>query len=297
MKLGFVCTNYNNAGLTRAVVASLHATGRWDDLRVVVVDNRSHEEDVAALRAVAREFPGLILVPNEENVGYFRGLNVGLHRLRKEHPEVEHVVVGNNDLEFPSDFVATVERYRDVFDRWAVVAPDLVTPGGVHQNPHVRLPIGRIRKLLWDLHFLSYATAAVVRFGARISRSFTIRPENAAGSDLHLTPGPIEQGYGACYILGPVFFRHFAALCAPTFLLHEEFFLYEQLLAIGQMTYYDPRFVVRHRHHSTTGVLPNRRLWALGRDAHRMYKQYLGLTPAERIRFLAAWGGAPVTQR
>jgi GT2 family glycosyltransferase len=287
MTLGFVCTSYNNSAFTRAAVASLHAGGRWGDVRVVVVDNQSRPDDVAALRSVAREFPGVELVLNPENVGYFPGLNVGIRHLRARFPEVEHLVVGNNDLVFPEGFVDAVERHRDLLDAWAVVAPDLVTPGGVHQNPHVLHPIGRLRKLAWDLYFLTYGAGLLVKHAARAARRFTVRAENDPASELFRTPGPIEQGYGACYLLGPCFFRHFDRLCAPTFLMQEEFFLGEQLKLIGQQTYYDPRLVVQHHGHATTEALPGRRHWAIGQEAHRVYKRYLRLGPEERRRMVS----------
>jgi GT2 family glycosyltransferase len=288
MQIGFVCTNYNNSSFTRAAIASLQASGGWADMRVVVVDNKSGAEDVAALRALPREFPGVELVLNQTNAGYFPGLNIGIHHLRTRLPDVAHIVVGNNDLVFPPDFVQTVERHRDVFETWAVVAPDLVTPDGVHQNPHVLHTIGWTRKLIWDLYFLSYGASVAIGHAARVARRITGREENAAHSELYKSPGPIEQGYGACYLLGPVFFRHFARLCAPTFMMQEEFFLFEQLKTIGQATYYDPRFVVHHEGHASMGRIPTRRHWEISREAHLIYKRYLALGPEERARFIAA---------
>ena len=282
MKLGFVCTNYNNSAFTRAAVESLHAGGRAAGVRVVVVDNRSGAEDIESLRTIPDAFPGVEILLNPENIGYFPGLNVGIRHLRARAPEVEHLVVGNNDLSFPPGFVDTVESHREVLDTWAVVSPDLVTPGGVHQNPHVLHPIGRLRKLAWDAYFLTYGTGVVVKHAARAARRFTVRAENDSSSQLHRTPGPVEQGYGACYLLGPCFFRPFDRRCAPTFMMQEEFFLGEQLKLIGQQTFYDPRFVVKHHGHATTDRLPSRRQWAIGQEAHRVYKRYLRLGPAER---------------
>lgn len=293
MKIGFVCTNYNNSSYTRAAIASLHAGGRWSDVRVVVVDNKSQDSDVASLKDVAREFPGVELVLHPDNVGYFPGLNIGIRHLRTKFPDIEHLVVGNNDLVFPENFVETVQRHREVFDTWAVVAPDLVTLDGVHQNPHVLHPISHTRKLIWDLYFLSYGTTVLIKHAARITRKFTIREENAPGTQLHKTPGPIEQGYGACYLIGPAFFRHFSRLCAPTFMMQEEFFLYEQLKGIGQLTYYDPRFVVYHHGHATTDKLPSRRQWVISRKAHHVYKRYLDLSPAEQLSLIAAGSREP----
>lgn len=288
MKVGFVCTNYNNSSLTANAVASLLASRRREDVRIVVVDNKSSDKDIAALQALARQFPEVELVLNPENVGYFPGLNIGIQHLRRTFPEIEHMVIGNNDLVFPETFVEAVQSHRDVFDRWAVVAPDLVTLDGVHQNPHVVHPISPIRKLIWDLHFLSYASALLILQSARITKNFTARPERMPRSELFKTPGPITMGYGACYLLGPVFFRHFSKLCAPTFMMEEEFFLSEQLLSIGQMPYYDTRFVITHHDHASMDQLPGRRHWQISRDAHRVYKYYLALSPGDQAAFIAS---------
>lgn len=287
ISLGFVCTNYNNSSFTRAAITSLHQGGRQTGVKVVVVDNRSEADDVVRLRELTRDFPSVELLLNEENCGYFAGLNIGIRHLRTCFPEVRHMVVGNNDLVFPATFVPTVERHQDVFETWAVVAPDLVTPEGVHQNPHVLHPIGRTRKFIWDLYFTSYAASMIVGQAARLARRFTGRKENAMDSELHTAPGLIEQGYGACYLLGPVFFRHFTHLCAPTFMMQEEFFLCEQLKTIGQATYFDPRFLVYHEGHASMGRVPSRRHWEISRTAHVTYKRYLALGPGERAHFIA----------
>jgi hypothetical protein len=287
MKVGFVFTNYNNSSYTRKAVASLQAGGRWSDARVVVVDNKSQEADVDSLKSIVRDYPEVEVLFNSENAGYFRGLNMGIRHLRSKHPDIGHVVVGNNDLEFPEGFVQTVQENGAIFESWAVIAPDLVTMDGVHQNPHVLRSISWVRKVIWDLYYLSYVLSLIIRYTARVTRRLTSRKENLPGSLLHKTPGPIEQGYGACYLLGPVFFRHFSSLCAPSFLMHEEFFLSEQLKSIEQKPYYDPRFVVVHHHHAAMGKLPTRRHWEISQDAHRTYKHFLKMSAEERTKVIA----------
>lgn len=286
--VGYVCTNYHNSRYTRAAVASLHADAARDDVRVVVVDNRSGEADREALRALVLEFPNVDVVFHTENAGYFPGLNIGIRRMRERFPEAALMVVGNNDLEFPPGFVATVQRERALLDQWAVVAPDLVAPDGQHQNPHVLHPISPLRRRIWEVYFLHYWAAMAVRLAARWSRRMTVREENAAGGTLWRTAGPVEQGYGACYLIGPAFFRHFTGLYAPTFLMQEEYFLFEQLRTIGQLTWYDPRFVVHHVGHATMGSIPSRRHWDISRDAHRVYKDFFRRSDDERRRLISS---------
>jgi GT2 family glycosyltransferase len=289
LKVGFVCTNYNNAQYTWAFVTSLLAKAAPRDVHVAIVDNKSRDEDVESLRELGRQFPTVDILLQGENLGYFPGLNVGIRHLRTTFPEMSHIVVGNNDLVFPTGFVDTVRRHRDVFEAWAVVAPDIVTFEGLHQNPHVLYPVSRARRLVWDVYHRWYALAVLIRLVARVTKTFTSREELSPESTLHVMPGPIEQGYGACYLLGPVFFEHFSRLFGPTFLLQEEYFLSEQLKSIGQMTYYDPRFVVNHRDHATMGLLGNRRSWLIERDAYRVYRRFLKMRSEQQIDLIGTF--------
>lgn len=288
MRVGFVCTNYNNSAFTKSAVASLRSQRGGHEVRIVVVDNHSHDADVAALRELGGDDPHVEIVFGTENVGYFAGLNIGIRRLRESCPDIAHVIVGNNDLVFPGGFLDAMHRHREVFEQWAVVAPDLVTPDGVHQNPHVAYPIGPLRKFVWDVFYTAYPLAVLILLGTRLAGALTLRPERSPNSELHKVAGPIEMGFGACYILGPRFFASFPRLCAATFLMQEEFFLSEQLARVGQKPYYDPRFVIEHHDHATTNKIPRRHYWRLSRDAHLVYKRYLGMTPAEKDDFIAA---------
>lgn len=282
MKIGYVCTNYNNSAFTREAVVSLFAAGSAGDVRIAVVDNKSSETDVAALRQLKIDHPQIELVLSEENVGYFRGLNLGIDRLRQRDPDLDHIVVGNNDLVFPNGFVERVRERSDLFSLWAVIAPDLLCSDGQHQNPHVLHPITRGRRLVWDVYYQWYPIAYLIKQAATWTRRITARRETLAGQTLHETAGPIIMGLGACYILGPIFFRHFERLYAPTFLMNEEFFLTEQLQTIGQLVYYEPTILIHHHGKASTDKVPSRRLWAMARESHRMCKRLLAMSASER---------------
>lgn len=286
MRLGYVCTNYGNAAYTEQAVRTLHAMHGAHEVHCVIVNNGPDADDLARLQALAAAFPGVEVVTGQGNVGYFPGLNIGIERLRATVPDVELIVAGNNDLEFPPDFAESLERHRAVFDEWAVVSPDLVTPGGVHQNPLVREPITRTRHLVWALYYTSFTLARAIAWGASRTHRITARPERVHGDVLSREPGPVIQGYGACYILGPRFFGHFRRFYAPTFLMQEEFFLGEQLATVGQQVYYDPRFVVRHRDHATFDLLPTRRVWDVSRDAYRAMMAHRALPAARRAELI-----------
>jgi GT2 family glycosyltransferase len=211
------------------------------------------------------------LILNKENVGYFKGLNLGIRQLRASQPDINLMVVGNNDLVFPADFADAVCRSLSTFDKYPVVSPDIVTLGGVHQNPHVSRKIGKFREFIYNLYYANYYLAIVIRKLAKLTRSFTDRPDETH----HDVAQEIYQGYGACYVLGPAFFRHFEELWAPSFLMHEEYFLSKQLSDKGLSVYYEPSIRVHHRCHGAMATITSRKAWEAARTAQKVYRQHV----------------------
>ena len=272
MKLAYVCTNYNNSHFTEAAVQSLvNSAGDEVELKIVVVDNASRAESIAPLRKLAESHSCVDLILNSENAGYFRGLNDGIHHVRQHFPAFEHLVVGNNDLEFPIDFCRSVKARLDLLDRYPVISPDVVTLDGEHQNPHVIHSISKTRELGYDLYYANYVLALVLRWVASVTRGVSARGDEKQ----HRTAQSIYQGHGSCYLLGPVFFKHFTELWAPTFLMGEEYFLSKQLSDHGFSTFYEPSIAVTHHCHGSLQSLPSRRQWEFARDAHKVYRKYV----------------------
>jgi GT2 family glycosyltransferase len=270
MKIGYVCTNYNNSACTREAVCSLLRDGGVE-YRIVVVDNDSDAKNVDALKSVASEFDHVELLLNKENVGYFEGLNLGIRHLRASQPDIQIIVVGNNDLVFPTDFADSIRRNVFLFEKYAVVSPDIITLDGVHQNPHVIRKIGKFREFIFNLYYANYYVAIAIRKLAKLTRSFTDRQDETQ----HDVAQEIYQGYGACYVLGPVFFRHFEELWAPTFLMHEEYFLSKQLSDKGLSVYYEPSIKVRHSCRGAMATITGRKAWEAARAAHKIYRQHV----------------------
>jgi GT2 family glycosyltransferase len=272
MKLGYVCTNFNNSHFTVAAVKSLVASAAAEhELRIVIVDNQSAPEHVETLRNLANEHAVVDLLLNEKNVGYFPGLNCGIHRMRQRYPDVEHLVIGNNDLLFPADFCASVEANVSLLEQHPVVSPDIVTLDGEHQNPHVIRKVSKAREMVYDLYYTNYLLAQAILWAARVSRFATDRRDEQQ----HHTAQPIYQGHGSCYLIGPKFFRHFQELWAPTFLMGEEYFLSKQLSDQGMQTFYDPAIRLTHCCHGSLQSLPSRKLWEFARDAHHVYRKHI----------------------
>lgn len=269
--IGLVTVNYNNAELTRALIASIMDGPDAGHFAIVVVDNASREDDRSELALIAKAYPAVEFIFSEDNLGYFRGLNLGIAHLRARPDKPETIVIGNNDLEFPVDFHAALVAARESsLAAHPVIAPDIVTPEGRHQNPHVIHGVSRLRMAVWTVYYSHYAIARAVHRLAFILRPLSERRDYLE----HRKPGVISQGYGACYVLTPRFFEHYEELWAPTFLMGEEFFLAKQVAAGGMSTFYDPSIRVVHRDHSSVGLLPDRKVWEICRTSHKIYMEY-----------------------
>jgi GT2 family glycosyltransferase len=165
MNLGFVFTSYNNTPFTQELLNSLAHVQGVENCRVVVVDNNSDEKNRDELISACSNIPYVSLILNDENVGYFKGLNIGIRQLRATLADCNCVVIGNNDLIFSPDFVESIFRNEAIFNH-PVIAPDIVTANGVHQNPHVIKKIGWFRELFYDLYHLNYHLSKVITFAS-----------------------------------------------------------------------------------------------------------------------------------
>jgi GT2 family glycosyltransferase len=270
MKVGFILTNYNNSSYSRNAIKSIFSCNKWNDVRVVIVDNKSQECDIESLKSIKIDYPDINLIFNDVNLGYFKGLNVGIEFLRNNYPEINHIVIGNNDLVFPEDFIVTIQANADIFKLYPVISPDIITLDGIHQNPHVIFGISKIREFVWDLYYRKFIYAIIINYIAKKTRFITERKDYKEFK----VARPITQGYGACYILGSVFFENFDNLWSPTFLMGEEFFLSQQLKNKKLQIYYEPKFKVQHYDHATMGKLSSKALWEITKDYHEIYKQY-----------------------
>ena len=272
MKLGYICTNFNNSAYTDKAVETLLAN-RGHEIVIVVVDNHSNPEDIERLRGLAGRYPEVRLVLQDENVGYFSGLNVGISYLRANFPDVQYAVIGNNDLVFGPGFVDSIGQRLPSLQQHPVVSPDILTLDGVHQNPHVIFGISWVRELLYDLYYTHYYFSVGIGKMARLTHRVSARRDQAQWK----VSRTIYQGHGSCYIVGPRFFANFSELWAPTFLFCEEYFLAKQLNDRGMAVYYEPLITVQHCCHATIGRLPPIETWRHARKAHRVYRQYVGI--------------------
>jgi GT2 family glycosyltransferase len=121
--------NWRRSDLTLRCLADLAAV-REVALRIVVIDNGSGPEVVAALRQGIADLPAnappIELSELPDNRGFTGGMNAGLARVG----QAPFVLVLNNDLRLPNDFLAPLCAVLQNDPQVAAVTPTVLHPDG-----------------------------------------------------------------------------------------------------------------------------------------------------------------------
>jgi GT2 family glycosyltransferase len=271
--LAFIFTNYNNSEFTKEAVKSIYNNSVKDQLQfdIVIVDNYSSLYHRNILKIISDSYEEVKIIFSKKNLGYFNGLNEGINHLPKPAKNYDFVVIGNNDLFFKKNFINSLYKNYNLFNIYPVISPDIIRLDGFHQNPHVIKPISKFRSIIHELYFSNFYLSRLIILLANLTQKYTQRNDR----NYYKIPGEIMYGYGACYILGPIFFKSFKNLLAPTFLMGEEFFLYYQLKKNNYKIYYEPKIKVSHHDHATVSKLPSKKFWKISKESHLTYKKYL----------------------
>ena len=267
MDVGIVVTNYNNSDYTIKLLNSLRRSEFFHKFRIVVVDNASRPIEYDLLEKDKSSYQDFFILSNSQNVGYFSGLSRGVSYLKSKF-KLDILIVGNNDLEFPSDFYINLMNSKDLFDKYEVVCPDIITLDNVHQYPHIRSGVSNFREMIWSVYYSNFFVSRFVLFISKITNSFTKRSD----TNTYDKPGIIYQGYGACYILTNKFFEKGFSLWSPCFLMGEEYFLYSELKSKNGLQFYNPEIKVTHVDHATCSKVPSKIMWGYSKTAFVFYR-------------------------
>jgi len=102
MKVGVVVLNYKNYTETFKCVDSI-LLQKNIDFKIVVVDNGSGNESAYELHKKYENEPKVEVIEVKENVGFAKGNNIGIKRLRDEG--YEYIFLSNSDILFDRDDV------------------------------------------------------------------------------------------------------------------------------------------------------------------------------------------------
>ena len=267
-KLMFITVVYNNYAVTERYCESLSHQEKLDnvDVHCLIVDNSTNPEVSESVDSLAQRFDFVSILRPNKNIGYFGGLNYAIERIHCA--EYENVIICNNDLEFSVDFCRTLVGLNFSTETLAV-CPDIVTPDGIHQNPHVISRITAIRRLKLDLFFFHYYVAFLLKIAKYVWSLLHCNTQSR-----HVAPNSqfIHMGIGACYVLRSDFFVRCKKLEYPYFLYGEEAFFSAQVHAVGGRLFYSSDLRVKHNASATLSMLPSRMTYEYARTGYCKYR-------------------------
>ncbi len=117
-KVTVIIPHWNGIEILEPCLRSLEAS-QYSNLEVVVVDNASSDESVAF---VLREFPGVTVIQNSENLGFAGGCNVGLRQV-----ESDLYLVLNNDTTHDPDWIEKLVEQMESNPKTAAVQPKIMS--------------------------------------------------------------------------------------------------------------------------------------------------------------------------
>ena len=267
-KYYFVAVNYNSSYHTIKYLNSItRLINHNHKVKVIIVDNASSIEDIKIIENTIIGRPNTELIRNKENIGYFRALNIGLSAIQDKNTLV---IVGNNDIEFNEDLLLklnNIEYEDDIF----VIAPNIITRDGFHQNPHCVERLSIFRKSGYWIYFSNYYLGQLMFWIMQKIK----KPRSVQREEYWNRRRVIHMGIGACYILTENYFKYFNALDDRIFLWGEEALLAGQVSSVGGKILYDPTIVVHHNESGSVAAIPSKQTYRITKQSHRIYSRYL----------------------
>lgn len=132
MQVSIIIVNYNTFGLTCNCIRSIKAITGLLEYEIILVDNAS--KDVAPAEFL-REFPDLVLVESETNVGFAAGNNLGIERAKGEY-----ILLLNSDTVLKNDAITICRDFLIKNAGVGAVTARLEYPDGAIQHNCQRFP-------------------------------------------------------------------------------------------------------------------------------------------------------------
>ena len=269
-KYCFITVNYNNKVFTeKYIINILEMKTNEKNIEIIIVDNDStNKKEVEELKEFCRKFENVKFIQNNKNSGYFSGLNIGIREAKKE--KFEYLIIGNNDLTFDLDFLEKLssKKYKDDI---IVIAPNIVTLDGRHQNPHYKNKMGKIEKIESYIYNFNYYLTMTIKYClSKIRKKKRVRDSKQWNESTY-----IWAGIGACYVLNNNFFKYIVELDESVFLWGEEVLLAHQVETVGKKIYYDKDLHIEHHESASVSSIVSKKKYKIVKKSFKIYSKYL----------------------
>ncbi|CAH7078492.1 Glyco_trans_2-like domain-containing protein [Vibrio chagasii] len=257
--IALVILNYKTYIDSYELMKSIYNNELGDEITVFFVDNETNEYELSKLKSAVIDF-GLDIhfLPQKDNLGFARGMNVGIDKAREL--KFEFVVCSNNDVLIPSTFSFSelVAPYQDD-NNIAWIGPQITNLDSVTQNPlYLSDPFGSAsrKKLIKSIFLLPFFGRSIFILRGLLKHYFSrtrveFKVENEAVVD-SIESGRVYSLHGSFFVLTPAYFSHYKNMDNNTFLYYEELILSKKLENRGLICYLNASIEVIHKEDSST---------------------------------------------
>src|SRR3989338_6743898 len=120
--LSIIIVSYNTKDFIEECLESIKATSKGFDYEIIVVDNASEDNSLEMLKT---KFPDVIVVKNQENIGFSKANNLGV-----EKSEGRYVLFLNPDTVVYEDALLNMVKFMDEHTKAGAATCKLIMPNG-----------------------------------------------------------------------------------------------------------------------------------------------------------------------
>lgn len=263
----YIAVNYNNSDITLNYIENINKIDK--DSSIIIVDNASDNLDVQHLKEIELNYSNLVIIYNDKNVGYFKGLNCGINYVLNNKIPFKFIIVGNNDITFEEGFAEGLLK-TDYSKNVLAIAPNVISNDNRYQNPHVIKRVSTVRKFVYGLYYTNYYLGKFMMKTNNLFRRYKKKQQLFYDKEM-----PIYMGIGAIYILTTSFFNYYSELDDSVFLWGEEALFANQISKVGGQLIYNPRLTVHHLESVSTSKIKTKDKYNQVKKSYKLYRKYL----------------------
>ncbi|WP_249869217.1 glycosyltransferase family 2 protein [Oceanobacillus saliphilus] len=256
VRLSFIILHYKKYEDTFQCVKSINKANLHENNVVIIVDNGSGNDSGERLRKEYKDNKEIHVLTNSQNLGFAKGLNVGIEYSRKLFPN-NFVVLLNSDTEIISGNWNEVISHKYDKYQFHVMGPDILNLDGItHGNPRKtkKYNLLTINYMLWIKYIeliLLYLHIDIIEIYIKMKNWLSSKVIKERSDKINNDLINVEL-QGSCLILSSSYLDKYNGLNDQTFLYFEEAILKYIAERDGLVMLYTPDISILHKEYGST---------------------------------------------
>lgn len=260
-KILAICINYHDEENTVRFVTQLLEQRESEYLEIIVTDTSNRNLPDPNLDLLQKNDNRVSVFTAGKNLGYFGAAQWTLSRYLETKELPTWMIVSNTDMFFCDRNLLSDLFLLDDDNETGVIAPSIISARtGLDQNPHMIIKPSRSKVLLRKYLLKNYTVYRTALWLYALKQFIKTKIEDREPID-KLARKAVYAAHGSFIILSARYFSKGGTLHYRPFLFGEEYFIAERAKSLGLKIVYEPKLVVFHDEHRTTGQSLNRTKW------------------------------------